>query len=244
MPSNNLFVQLFILMYKSAFYAILGLFIYFLVPQIEAQSYKNLRYLALGDSYTIGEGVAEEDRYPNILARNLRSKGLNLDDPHIIARTGWTTGELKSAIDQQMPEGTFDLVTLLIGVNNQYRGRSVDEYRRELKVLLDMALRFAGDRKEGLIVISIPDWGVTPFATNRNTDVKKVRAEIDLFNQVKKDLCYEMGLSYIDITKDYRKIGGKAPYVASDGLHPSADVYKRWVKKIEPKALSQIQKKR
>jgi lysophospholipase L1-like esterase len=243
MPSNNLFIQFFVVQKKWAFYAFLGL-IFFVSPKSVAQHNKSLRYLALGDSYTIGEGVSQEERYPNILARNLQARGLSISQPIIIARTGWTTGELKLAIDKEMPEGTFDLVSLLIGVNNQYRGRSLDEYQRELKVLVDMALNFAGGNKDRLILISIPDWGVTPFAAKRNTDSKKVRNEIDMFNKVKKDLCLEMGLSYIDITKDYRKVGGKEAFLASDGLHPSGAAYTRWVKKIEPKALSLLQKKR
>ncbi|WP_282298557.1 GDSL-type esterase/lipase family protein, partial [Stenotrophomonas sp. PS02289] len=123
-----------------------------------------LRYLALGDSYTIGEGVAEQGRWPVQLSAALRAAGVDIADPQIIATTGWTTDELDAGIDAAAPQGPFDLVTLLIGVNNQYRGRSVDEYRTQFSALLQRALGFAGQRAQRVLVLAIPDWGVTPFA--------------------------------------------------------------------------------
>jgi lysophospholipase L1-like esterase len=140
------------------------------------------RFLALGDSYTIGESVAVADRWPNQLAAQLRKDGVEMADPEIIARTGWTTDELSSAIDAAKPKGPYALVTLLIGVNNQYRGRDAEQYRKEFAALLHRAIAFAGGDPKRVVVVSIPDWGVTPFAANR--DRAKIGAEIDHFNAI------------------------------------------------------------
>ncbi|HEU0013481.1 MAG TPA: GDSL-type esterase/lipase family protein, partial [Longimicrobium sp.] len=136
-----------------------------------------MRFLALGDSYTIGEAVAEAERWPVRLAALLRERGMDVADPEIIARTGWTTDELSAAIDERDPQGPYALVSLLIGVNNQYRGRSADEYRGEFAALLRRAIAFAGGDAGRVIVLSIPDWGVTPFAEGR--DRAAIAAEID-----------------------------------------------------------------
>ncbi|MCH7412549.1 SGNH/GDSL hydrolase family protein [Belliella sp. R4-6] len=190
---------------------------------------KQLTYLALGDSYTIGEGVDVADRYPNQAIKILSNDKLLFDNPKIIAKTGWTTDELAKGIKDASIEGqTFDLVTLLIGVNNQYRGRTIDNYREEFTDLLQKAIQFAKGDKNHVVVISIPDWGVTPFAADKSADKDKVAQEIDLYNQAKKAICNEIGIAYIDITEHYRIHGMKPESVVSDNLHPSGMIYRHW----------------
>jgi lysophospholipase L1-like esterase len=181
------------------------------------------RYLALGDSYTIGESVAEADRFPNQLAREL-----GIAPPQIIAKTGWTTDELNAAIDAANPQGPFDLVTLLIGVNNQYRGRDAEQYRGEFAALLQRAIGFAGGDATKVIVVSIPDWGVTPFAEGR--DRAKIATEIDRYNAINREEAARAGAKYVDITPISR--GNDAALVADDKLHPSGRQYTEWVKAI------------
>lgn len=183
------------------------------------------RYLALGDSYTIGESVDAAERFPAQLAREL-----NLGEPQVIAKTGWTTDELNAAIDAANPQGPFDLVTLLIGVNNQYRGRSADEYRGEFTGLLQRAIGFAGGDASKVIVVSIPDWGVTPFAEGR--DRAKIAREIDQYNTINREEAARAGAKWVDITPISR--GNDAGLVAADGLHPSAKQYTEWVRLIAP----------
>lgn len=185
------------------------------------------RYLALGDSYTIGESVAESERFPVQLAREL-----GLSEPAIIAKTGWTTDELSAALDAVRLAGPFDLVTLLIGVNNQYRGRDAEQYRGELAELLQRAIGFAGGDAKKVVVVSIPDWGVTPFAEGR--DRAKIAAEIDSYNAVNREEAARAGARYVDITPVSR--GGDRALVAGDGLHPSGKQYGEWVKLILPEA--------
>jgi lysophospholipase L1-like esterase len=184
-----------------------------------------MRFLALGDSYTIGEGVDSVGRWPVQLAAALRAKKLNVGDPEIIARTGWTTDELASAIAVAAPHGPYSLVTLLIGVNNQYRGRDAGQYRTELKSLLAQAVGFAGGKASRVVMLSIPDWGVTPFATGR--DREKIGSEIDLFNAIGREEALAAGAHWVDVTAASREphtgwVGTK------DGLHPTAAQYARW----------------
>lgn len=194
---------------------------------------KTYSYLALGDSYTIGEGVEESGRYPNQAIEILKSKGLIFEKTTIIAKTGWTTDELDQGIEAAGIKGkTYDLVTLLIGVNNQYRGRPVYDYETEFRKMLTKAIRFAKGNPKHVVVISIPDWGVTPFATDRDTDKEKVAKEIDDYNMAKERISKELGVYYIDITKEYRKIGALPEMVVEDKLHPSELVYKSWAEKL------------
>jgi lysophospholipase L1-like esterase len=195
---------------------------------------KQLTYLALGDSYTIGEGLEEKDRYPNQLVRKLRkTTSLNWKDPKIIAKTGWTVDELNEGIDQaNLGDQTFDLVTLSIGVNNQYRGRPVEDYKLEYEAMLKRAIAFAGNKPKNVVVLSIPDWGVTPFAVSKGVDQKKIAQEIDAYNQAKKEICEAYGIQFIDITQEYRKIGGKIKMVVDDNLHPSSVVHRQWTDKL------------
>ncbi|MEN5222545.1 GDSL-type esterase/lipase family protein [Stenotrophomonas sp. TWI602] len=185
-------------------------------------------YLALGDSYTIGEGVEPSGRWPTQLAAALRDIGVDVDDPTIIATTGWTTDELEAGIDADAPQGPFALVSLLIGVNDQYRGRSVDEYRPRFTALLQRALAFAGERAPRVLVLSIPDWGVTPYAVASGRDRVQVGQELDAYNAAAAAICAEHDVAFVDITDLSRQLGGERVMLAEDGLHPSAAMYTLW----------------
>ena len=187
-----------------------------------------LSYLALGDSYSIGEGVDEHGRWPMQLAHRLREAGIAIADPRIIATTGWTTDELSAAMDDAEPLGEWDFVSLLIGVNNQYRGREVDDYLGEFARLLQRAIALVDTRADRVLVLSIPDWGVTPFARNSGRDLQQVADELDAYNAAAREVCEAQGVAFVDITGISRD-GGDAPaMLAEDGLHPSAAMYARW----------------
>ncbi len=188
------------------------------------------RMLALGDSYTIGESVQENDRWPMQLVDMLREAGNNFEKPEIIAKTGWTTDELIAAIKEANPQGPFDLVSLLIGVNNQYRGNSLSIYREEFEFLLRKAIDFAGGDIKKVIVVSIPDWGVTPFAEGR--DREKIAQEIDAFNEANEQITESLGVTYVEITKDSRLAATDLSLTAEDGLHPSSKIYKQWATEV------------
>ena len=200
-----------------------------------------MRFLALGDSYTIGEAVAEAERWPMQLVARLRSAGIDVADPVIIARTGWTAEELDNAIDAARPEGTYDLVTLLIGVNDQYRGRDVYSYRQPFKKLLDRAIEFAGGEPSRVVVVSIPDWGVTPFAAGR--DLAEITEGINAFNAVNREETRRSGAHYVDITPASRAAATDEDLLAPDGLHPSARMYERWTRAILPVAESILRRR-
>lgn len=191
-------------------------------------------YLALGDSYTIGESVAEAERWPVQLAARLRAAGLAVADPQIIARTGWTTGELAARIAQENITGPFDLVSLLIGVNNQYRGLSLGEYRQAFVGLLETAVALAGGEAGRVLVLSIPDWGVTPFAAKMGRDPGQVAAEIDAFNAVNRAESAKRGVAYVDVTPISRQAATDPALLADDGLHPSGKMYAAWVELALP----------
>lgn len=192
------------------------------------------RFLALGDSYTIGESVPAESRWPVQLAAKLRARGISIADPQILARTGWTTSELNAAIDGADPKGPYKLVTLLIGVNNQYRGLDAEKYRREFVALVQRAIGFAGGNAKSVVVVSIPDWGVTPFAEGRNRG--DIAAQIARFNAINREESLRAGTRYVDITPVSKEAASKADLTAGDGLHPSAEMYRRWVELILPEA--------
>lgn len=189
--------------------------------------------LALGDSYTIGTNVSVEERWPVQLAAALREQGIPAADPLIIARNGWTTDDLETGIQAASPQGPFDLVTLLIGVNNQFRGYPLEAYRQEFAALLVQAIAFAGGDPGRVVVLSIPDWGVTPFATNR--DRAQVAAEIDAFNAANREEAEKAGALYVDITPATRNMSQDNPHLlAADGLHPSGEMYVQWVQQVLP----------
>lgn len=187
-----------------------------------------LSYLALGDSYTIGEGVEASGRWPMQLAKGLRDAGIAITDPRIIATTGWTTDELSAAMDAAEPLGEWDFVGLLIGVNNQYRGRDVDDYVGEFARLLQRAAALAGGRANRVLVLSIPDWGVTPFAFASGRDRQAIADDLDAYNAAAGELCEAHGVAFVDITGISRDGGGEPAMLADDGLHPSAAQYARW----------------
>jgi lysophospholipase L1-like esterase len=195
-----------------------------------------LRYLALGDSYTIGEGVTERGRWPLQLAAALRAGGRELAPPRIIARTGWTTDELDAAIDAESPAPGWDLVSLLIGVNNQYRGRGLDEYRQQFDALLRRAMALADGVGRRVLVLSIPDWGQTPFARAQGCDAQRIAAEIDAFNQAARETCGRHGVAFVDVTAAGRTQAHDAAMLTEDGLHPSAHMYAQWAALALPAA--------
>ncbi|HSU27499.1 MAG TPA: SGNH/GDSL hydrolase family protein [Chitinophagaceae bacterium] len=191
---------------------------------------KSLFYLALGDSYTIGESLPLKGNFPNQLVTLLAEDKITFHSPRIIAKTGWTTDELETgirnagSIEPFLP--VYDLVSLLIGVNDQYRGRPVSEYRPAFEELLKKAIRFAGNDTSHVIVLSIPDWGVSPFAEGR--DREKIAAEINAYNQVNREITSKYKVHYIDITPSTREAAKDPGLLAGDGLHPSAKEYSKW----------------
>ncbi|RPE74675.1 SGNH/GDSL hydrolase family protein [Vulcaniibacterium tengchongense] len=195
-----------------------------------------LTYLALGDSYTIGEGVAEAGRWPVQLAAALRAEGIGLAPPRIVATTGWTTDELTAALDAAEPLGSWDFVSLLIGVNNQYRGRSVADYRGQFEALLRRAIGYAGGRADRVLVLSIPDWGVTPFVRTTPARPETVATGIDAYNAAAEAACAAHGVAYVDITPVSRERGAEPAMLAEDGLHPSAAMYALWTARALPQA--------
>ena len=203
-------------------------------PAITPPADGALRYLALGDSYTIGEAVQPEDRWPVRLVDALRTRGLSIADPTIIAKTGWTTDELSAAIDAADPQGPYDLVSLLIGVNNQYRGGSLDQYRTEFRALLNRAIAFAGGEPERVFVVSIPDWGVTPFAAEDMRSAEEIGARIDAFNAVGQEETRQAGVAFVDITPYSRTAAADRSLVAEDDLHPSGSMYAGWTEHVLP----------
>ncbi len=191
-------------------------------------------YLALGDSYSIGEGVADDARWPMQLAGELRANGIAIADPRIIARTGWTTDELGSAMDAAEPLGEWDVVSLLIGVNDQYRGREVDDYLGRFTALLQRAIALADAQPRHVFVLSIPDWGVTPFARDSGRDLQRIADELDAYNDAARGICAAHGVAFVDITRVSRESGSQPAMLAEDGLHPSAAMYAQWTQLALP----------
>jgi lysophospholipase L1-like esterase len=198
------------------------------------------RYLALGDSYTIGESVGEAERWPVRLVALLREKGVAVGDAEIVARTGWTVRELSHGIDAAAPRGPYNLVTLLIGVNDQYRGRDPETYRTDFVAMLQRAVGFAGGKAARVVVLSIPDWGVTPFAAQSGRDSKTIAAEIDRFNQINREETAKAGARYVDVTPVSRKAAADRSLVAGDGLHPAGAMYAEWARLALPAATAAL----
>ena len=204
-----------------------------------SSSQKSIRYLALGDSYTIGESVASELNYPHILEKEIKNAGLNIEETKIIAKTGWRTDDLLNAIEQEKIRGTYELVTLLIGVNNQYQHKSIDQYKKEFRLLLKKAIELAGGKKENVYVISIPDYGFTPFGKEKQ---KEISADIEAYNTINKSISAELGIKRFDITPISREAIKRPELVAGDGLHPSGQMYKEWVDLFGKKIISALKK--
>ncbi len=193
-----------------------------------------IRYLALGDSYTIGEHVQPSERWPVQLMLLLRDEGWRMTEPVIVAQTGWTTDELIQGIEQADITAPFDLVSLLIGVNNQYRGRELEEYRRQFRHLLQQAIHFAQDRPSHVIVLSIPDWSVTPVG--QAADAHRITTEIDRFNAINREETEQLGARYLDIAPSSRTGLTDSALIAGDGLHPAAKMYTQWAELALPHA--------
>ena len=203
---------------------------YFHFSYSQEMSDKTNSYLALGDSYTIGESVPGNQNFPSQAIELLRKNGHSFNDAMIIAKTGWTTDELQEGISNAALNGQYDFVSLLIGVNNQYRGKSLEEYANEFDELLKKAIGFAGNKATHVIVLSIPDWGVTPYAAERNR--QKIASDIDAFNQVNKAIADRYKVNYIDITPGTREAATDLSLLTEDELHPSGKEYKRWAQKL------------
>ena len=186
-----------------------------------------IHYLALGDSYTIGESVEVSERWPNQLADFLKAGGMPTEVT-IIARTGWTTKELWEGIRAQQINPPYDLVSLLIGVNNQYRSYDIKEYCEQFIFLLNKSIEYAGGNSKRVIVLSIPDWGVTPFAKGQAD--KQIAKEIDAFNAVNREEAERAGTYYVDVTPISREAAHDSALIALDGLHPSEKMYVEWAK--------------
>lgn len=186
----------------------------------------NLTYLALGDSYTIGESVETSERWPVQLVKRLNNKGYAVENAKIIAKTGWTTGNLLSAMNSELTDKKYDLVSVLIGVNNQYQGRSIKEYEQDLNTIFTKAIAHSVNGKKGVFVVSTPDYGATPFGASNAENIGK---EIDQFNAVLKKVADKFGLAYYNITPISKMAKEDNSLVARDGLHPSGKMYKLWV---------------
>lgn len=186
-------------------------------------------YLALGDSYTIGEGVAVTDSWPYQLVKKLNAKGISIQQPKIIARTGWRTDNLLAAIEAENSAEKYDLVSLLIGVNNQFQGKSLDQYKKDLRTLLNTAVNLSAMGKSRVFVLSIPDYGSTPFG---NLERESIGKEIDEWNQVCKEICAEFEIPFFDITTVSKRAALESDLTTKDKLHPSAKMYSLWVDEI------------
>ncbi len=208
------------------------------LPSEETMPSDTLSYLALGDSYTIGESVTEKERYPSQLAQRFRQNGVIIE-PTVIATTGWTTQNLQHAITEARIKGKkYDLVSLLIGVNNQYQGKNIEEYKVQFKELLLQAVEFAGGNTKKVFVVSIPDYGFTPFGESNQPSISR---QIDLFNAANKQITEALGIQYFDITPISRKGLSNPALVAADGLHPSGLQYRQWTELMWPTVLKMAQ---
>jgi hypothetical protein len=183
-------------------------------------------WLALGDSYTIGEGVPLHDSYPNQTIQLLRKNDYSFHAAEIVAKTGWTSFELAEHLLHHQYNEKYDFVSLLIGVNNQYRGLTVDSYREDLIFLVKKAIQWTGGNPQRVVLLSIPDWGVTPFAADR--DKNQIASEIDGFNHILLDAAEQFRVSHIDVTSSTRQSGTDLSFLTSDQLHPSGKEYYTW----------------
>jgi lysophospholipase L1-like esterase len=187
-------------------------------------------YLALGDSYTIGEAVPLNQSFPYQVVQLLRKNDFNFNAPEIIAKTGWTTDELQQGVSQATLLSKYDIVTLLVGVNNQYRGSDVVEYKQQLEELIKKAIELTNGKKEHVIIISIPDYSVTPHA--KAMDTEKISKEVEVYNGINKALSIQYKVLYVDITTGSKEAAGDSSLISEDGLHPSAIEYGRWAEKV------------
>jgi len=195
-------------------------------------------YLALGDNYTVGESVLQNQSWPFQLTKVLSEKNIKISSPRIIAKTGWNSSELKIGINNSSLDFPYDWVSLLIGVNDQYQGRNIEEFKEQFEVLLAEAISFSGNKKERVFAVSIPDWAVMPFAKELNRE--QISKEIDDFNQVIYEVCSFENIHFIDITSISRSVKDNPSFIAKDSLHPSGTQYSRWIKQMIPFFLNRI----
>lgn len=214
---------------KSIILAYILLYMTTLLPFNNNQK-KGKTYLALGDSYTIGQSVQEEERFPAQTVAWLKNKNITVSAPRYIATTGWTTTDLLTAIENNKLEKTYDIVTLLIGVNDQYQRKDMSSYRLNFTQLLTKAIQLAGNKPKHVVVLSIPDYSVTPFARNSNRE--RIKKEIDEFNRINKELTLQYHCHYLDITSSTREAAENNSFIAKDGLHPSGLEYRRWAERL------------
>ncbi|WP_445666204.1 SGNH/GDSL hydrolase family protein [Fodinibius sp. AD559] len=198
-----------------------------------------ISFLALGDSYTIGESVDQDQRWPVLLADSLRSRGLAVNKPNIIAKTGWTTSDLQEAIGKESPHSNYDLVSLLIGVNNQYQGLDFNQFEREFEELLHQTISFADGNPRNVFVVSIPNYGVTPFGQDKNPD--QITEEINRYNSTAKEIAQKHDITFINITPISEDALNNPDLTANDRLHPSGKMYQQWVSKMLPSILPKLQ---
>jgi lysophospholipase L1-like esterase len=203
---------------------------------------KPARFLALGDSYTIGEGLVPAERWPVQLTALLRQKGVAMEEPRIIARTGWTVPDLADAVTAARPQGPFALVTLQIGVNDQYQGADSERYRPAFAALLKRAVALAGGDPKRVVVLSIPDWSVTPFAGETGRDRARTAAEIERFNRVDREETAKAGARWVDVTPSSRKAAADRSLLAPDGLHPSGAMYGEWARLALPEVMGALRR--
>lgn len=189
-------------------------------------------YLALGDSYTVATSIPATGSYPVQTVGQLRAAGIAFSAPKIIATNGWTTTNLLDALADEKPVKAYDMVTLLIGVNNQYQGGSIDNYKDQFSELLGKCIAYTGNRPAHVIVLSIPDYSVTPFARGHNQEA--ISAEIDAFNDANREITLAQGAQYLNITNDSRTAGLSSVMLAGDGLHYTAAEYTIWAKGLVP----------
>ncbi len=217
---------------KKIYFLLLSLFLFSCSSTLDVRDNQepddpNFSYLALGDSYTIGESVLETDRWPVQLVEQLRVRGYKMAAPKIIAKTGWTTEDLLREIENELNiQRDFDLVSILIGVNNQYQGKRISEYEEDLRTIFNKAVNHSKTLEKGVFAVSIPDYGYTPFGS---ANQEEISAEIDRFNEVFKRIADEFNVPFYNITPISREAGNNPDLIASDGLHPSELMYKRWV---------------
>ncbi|MET4080535.1 lysophospholipase L1-like esterase [Pedobacter sp. UYP30] len=201
---------------------------------------KGITYLALGDSYTIGESVSAEDSYPYQIKKLLNDAKIPVEKPKIIATTGWTTTDLLGAIATEKPASNYSFVTLLIGVNNQYRGYDLSLYQKEFTTLLHKAISFANGDKSRVFVISIPDWGITPFAKTDGRGAYQIGKEIDNYNAFAQEITLAAGVSFTNITPASKNAATDSTLLAKDGLHPSGKMYAAWAEAVVPKIINSL----
>jgi lysophospholipase L1-like esterase len=205
---------------------------------VQDSTIKKKSYLALGDSYTIGQGVQYAERFPLQTVELLRSSGVHMDEPLIIAQTGWTTTALSNAILSQNPKGPFSVVSLLIGVNDQYQKRDTTGYRQRFQSLLSTSVTLAGGKNDHVFVLSIPDYSVTPFA--RNSDTGTIRIQIEWFNEICRQVTFQNGCNWLNITPYTKLAATDKSLLASDSLHPSGKEYGIWARDLAPLMLPKL----